>query len=132
MAHRKGVTEYIATLFLVGIAVAGGVLLYSAMHGSLSDINTNELPQTICLDTANIINSTTCVAYVRNIGSKLVIINNAYVDDEPASSVDEVTIIPNEVTVVRIRGSFISGSSYDFMIVAKDLTKLMFKVKANY
>jgi hypothetical protein len=132
MIQRRAISAYIATLFLVGLAVAGGVLLYSTMLGSLSDINTNELPQTLSLDTANIVNSTTCIAYVRNVGSKPVIIDSAYIDDEPVTDVDAVTIGPDELSTVKIRGSFVSGTSYDFKIVAKDLTKLMFTSKASF
>lgn len=132
MKDRRGISAYIATLFLVGLAVAGGVLLYSTMLGSLSDINTNELPQTLSLDTVKIVNATTCTAYVRNVGSKPVIIDMAYIDDDPAAGVDAVTIGPDDLAVVRIRGSFVSGYTYNFKIVAKDLTKLMFTAKANY
>ena len=117
--NRKAISAYIATLFLVGLAVAGGVLLYSTMLGSLSNINTNELPQTLSLDTVKIVNSTTTVAYVRNIGSKPVIIDKAYINDDPATDVDAVTIGSDSLAVVRIRGSFVSGTSYEFKIVAR-------------
>jgi hypothetical protein len=132
LKNRKAISAYIAVLFLVGLAVAGGVLLYSSMIGALSGINTNELPQTLSLDTVKIVNSTTCIAYVRNIGSESVILDNAYIDDSPASSVDTITITPDTLEAVRIRGIFASGDSYDFKIVAKDLTQLVFKAKASF
>lgn len=132
MTKRKAISSYIAVLFLVGLAVAGGVLLYSNMIGALSEINTNELPQTLSLDTVKIYNSTTCVAYVRNIGSKAVTLDQAYIDNIPADSMDQVTISPDSLVTVRIRGTFDIGLSYDFKIVAKDLTQLVFSAKANY
>ena len=119
-------------LFLVGLAVAGGVLLYSSMIGALSGINTNELPQTLSLDTVKIVNATTCVAYIRNIGGESVTVDNAYVDDSQADSVDLVTISPDTVEAVRIRGTFVSGDTYDFKVVSKDLTQIVFMAKASY
>lgn len=131
MIKRKGISSYIAILFLVGLAVAGGVLLYSSMIGSLSNINVNEMPQTLSLDTVKIVNTTTCVAYVRNVGSDTVVIDVAYIDDVPATMVDQVSIGPDSLEIVRIRGSFISGTSYDFKVVGADLTQLVFTAKAN-
>ena len=132
MMKRKGISQYIAVLFLVGLAVAGGVLLYSSMIGALSEIKTNDLPQTLSLDTVKIYNSTTCVAYVRNIGSKAVVLDQAYINNEPATSVDQVTIGSDSLQIVRIRGSFVTGSTYEFKIVAKDLTQLVFSSKASF
>ena len=131
MTKRKGISSYIAVLFLVGLAVAGGVLLYSSMIGALSEINTNELPQTLSLDTVKIYNSTTCFAYIRNVGSKAVNLDMGYINDEPAV-LDKVTISPDTLEIVRIRGSFVSGMSYDFKVVATDLTQLIFSAKASY
>lgn len=132
MENRKAISAYIAVLFLVGLAVAGGVLLYSSMIGALSGINTNELPQTLSLDTVKIVNGTTCVAYVRNVGSEAVLIDQAYIDDAPATSVDLVTISPDTLETVRIRGTFVVGTTYDFKVVAKDLTQLVFSAKASF
>ena len=129
---RKGISQYIAVLFLVGLAVAGGVLLYSSMIGALSEINVNDLPQTLSLDTVKIYNGTTCVAYVRNVGSKAVVLDQAYINDVRAESVDQVTIGPESLQIVRIRGSFVSGSTYEFKLVAKDLTQLVFNAKASF
>jgi hypothetical protein len=132
MKNRKAISAYIAVLFLVGLAVAGGVLLYSSMIGALSGINTNDLPQTLSLDTVKIVNATTCVAYIRNIGSESVTIDKAYVDNSPADSVDGFTISPDTVEAVRIRGTFVSGETYDFKVVSKDLTQIVFSAKASY
>ena len=132
MTKRKAISAYIAVLFLVGLAVAGGVLLYSSMIGALSGINTNELPQTLSLDTVKIYNSTTCIAYIRNVGSESIIIDQAYIDSLPADSVDLATINPESLAAVRIRGTFVSGTKYDFKVVAKDLTQLVFSAKASF
>jgi hypothetical protein len=132
MGKRKAISAYIAVLFLVGLAVAGGVLLYSSMIGALSGINTNELPQTLSLDTVKIFNATTCVAYIRNVGSESVTIDQAYIDNAPATSVDQIAIGPDTLETVRIRGTFVVGTTYDFKVVAKDLTQLVFSAKASF
>jgi hypothetical protein len=128
MKNRKAISAYIAVLFLVGLAVAGGVLLYSSMIGALSGIKTNELPQTLSLDSVKIHNTTTCIAYIRNVGSESLTVDKAYIDNSPSDSVDSITISP----AVRIRGTFVTGSSYDFKVVAKDLTQIVFSAKASF
>lgn len=132
MKNRKAISAYIAVLFLVGLAVAGGVLLYSSMIGALSGIKTNELPQTLSLDSVKIHNTTTCIAYIRNVGSESLTVDKAYIDKSPSDSVDTITISPDSVEAVRIRGTFVTGSSYDFKVVAKDLTQIVFSAKASF
>jgi hypothetical protein len=132
LKNRKAISAYIAVLFLVGLAVAGGVLLYSSMIGALSEINVNELPQTLSLDTVKIVNSTTCIAYIRNVGSESVTLDKAYIDNSPASSVDNVTINPDTLEAVAVAGTFVSGNTYDFKVVAKDMTQIVFSARANF
>jgi len=132
LRNRKGISAYISILFLVGLAVAGGVLLYSSMIGALSEVNTNELPQTLSLDTVKIVNSTTCIAYIRNVGSDSVTLDQVYIDDVPADSFDQATISPESLEAVRITGSFVSGSTYRYKVVGKDMTQLVFSAKASY
>lgn len=132
MKTRKAISAYIAVLFLLGLAVAGGVLIYSNMMGALTGYNTNVLPQTISLDSAKIQNSTACIAYIRNVGSKTITIDKAYINDDPASSVDAVSISPNTVEAVTITGTFVTETSYDFKVVAKDLTQIVFTLKASF
>jgi hypothetical protein len=132
MRNRKAISAYIAVLFLVGLAVAGGVLLYSSMIGAISGINVNELPQTLSLDTVKIVNSTTCIAYIRNLGSESVTLDKAYIDNSPAATLDAVTIDPDTLEAVAITGSFVSGNTYDFKVVAKDMTQIVFKARASF
>lgn len=132
MKARKGISAYIAVLFLVGIAVAGGVILYTGLLGSLGSISTHELPGTISVDAASIGNTTTCFAYIRNLGDESVVINSAYIDGENAASVNGVTINPDTVQRVRIDGTFVSGTKYSFKVVTTDNTQVVFSVKADF
>ena len=74
MKARKGVSTYIAVLFMIGLAVAGGVILYSGLLSSLGSLSTNELPGTISVDAASIVDAT-CLAYIRNLGDESVVID---------------------------------------------------------
>jgi hypothetical protein len=132
MKARKGISAYIAVLFLVGLAVAGGVILYTGLLGSLGSLSTYELPGTISVDAASIGNTTTCFAYIRNLGDESVVINSAYIDGENATSVNKVTINPDTVQKVRIDGAFVSGTKYGFKVVTTDNTQVVFSVKADF
>jgi hypothetical protein len=132
MDARKGVSTYIAVLFMIGLAVAGGVILYSGLLSSLGSLSTIELPGTISVDAASIGDDTTCVAYIRNLGDESVVVNSAYIDGENADSVNEVTINPGTVQMVSIDGTFVSGTKYGFKVVTTDNTQVTFSVKADF
>jgi len=134
MDARKGVSTYIAVLFMIGLAVAGGVILYTGLLSSLGSLSTNELPGTISVDAASIGDDTTCVAYIRNLGDESVVVNSAYIDGENAFSVSIVTINPGTVQLVSviIDGTFVSGTKYGFKVVTTDNTQVTFSVKADF
>lgn len=132
MDARKGVSTYIAVLFMIGLAVAGGVILYTGLLSSLGSLSTNELPGTISVDAASIGDNTTCVAYIRNLGDESVVVNSAYIDGENAISVSIVTINPGTVQEVSIDGIFVSGTKYGFKVVTTDNTQVTFSVKADF
>ena len=131
MKARKGISAYIAVLFLVGIAVAGGVILYTGLLGSLGSISTHELPGTISVDAASIGNTTTCFAYIRNLGDESVVIDRVYIDGQDATVIP-TTIAPKEVQMITITGTFASGTKYSFRVVTTDNTQVVFSVKADY
>ena len=132
MKARKGISSYIAVLFLVGLAVAGGAILYGGLLSSLGSLNSYELPGTLSVDAASIGNATTCFAYIRNLGEKSVVVSNAYIDGENATIINKVTINPDTVQKVRIDGTFVSGTKYSFKVVTTDNTQIVFSVKADY
>ncbi|OGD48669.1 hypothetical protein A3K69_05735 [Candidatus Bathyarchaeota archaeon RBG_16_57_9] len=132
MKARKGISAYIAVLFLVGLAVSGGVILYTGLLSSLGSLNTHQLPGTLSVDAASIENTTTCIAYIRNLGDESVVVNIAYIDGVNATSVSKVTINPNTVQRVRIDGTFVSGTKYGFKVITGDNTQVVFSVKADF
>ena len=132
MKARKGISAYIAVLFLVGLAVSGGVILYTGFLSSLGSLTTHQLPGTLSVDAASIENTTTCIAYIRNLGDESVVVNIAYIDGVNATSVSKVTINPNTVQRVRIDGTFVSGTKYGSKITTGDNTQVLFSVKADF
>ena len=132
MKSRRAISAYVAMLFLVGLAVAGGVLLYTGLLSTLSTFNSNQLPGTLSVDTARIVNSSSCVVFVRNIGDSVVVVDSAYINDESATAVTQVTINTNEVEQVRIDGTFVTGIKYSFKLVTEDNTQVLFQLKAEF
>jgi hypothetical protein len=132
MKSRRAISAYVAMLFLVGLAVAGGVLLYTGLLSTLSTFNSNQLPGTLSVDTARIVNSSSCVVFVRNIGDSVVVIDSAYINGDAATAVTAVTINPNEVEQVRIDGTFVTGTKYSFKLVTEDNTQVLFQLKAEF
>jgi hypothetical protein len=132
MKSRRAISAYVAMLFLVGLAVAGGVLLYTGLLSTLSTFNSNQLPGTLSVDTARIVNASSCVVFVRNIGDTVVVIDSAYINGDAATAVTTVTINPNEVEQVRIDGTFVTGTKYSFKLVTEDNTQVLFQLKAEF
>jgi hypothetical protein len=132
MKSRRAISAYVAMLFLVGLAVAGGVLLYTGLLSTLSTFNSNQLPGTLSVDTARIVNSSSCVVFVRNIGDSVVVIDSANINGDAATAVTAVTINPNEVEQVRIDGTFVTGTKYSFKLVTEDNTQVLFQLKAEF
>jgi hypothetical protein len=132
MRTRKGISAYIAILFLVGLAVSGGVILYTGLLSSLGSLNSHQLPGTLSVDGASIENTTTCVAYIRNLGDESVGISSAYVDGVNATRVSKITINPDSVQRVRIDSTFVSGTKYSFKVVTTDNTQVIFSCKADF
>ena len=131
MKARKGISAYIAVLFLIGLAVAGGAILYTGLLSSIGSLGAYELPGTLSVDAASIGNTTTCFAYIRNLGDESVVIDSAYIDGKVAT-VNNPTILPNTVEMVTITGTFASGTKYSFRVVTTDNTQVVFSVKADY
>ena len=84
--HRKGVSPIIATVILVLIAVAAGVMLWLWVSGFASTTPTEQqaLNERIRIDAVKIENNTgnnIVIIYVRNIGNVNVTISAAYILD---------------------------------------------------
>jgi flagellin-like protein len=111
---KKGVSPIIATVILVLIAVAAGVMLWLWVSGfaSTTPAQQQALNERIRIDAVQVSttdNTTTVTIYVRNIGNSDVKIGAAYILDTTGiikatnTSTDKLpTIQPNEVKTVLV------------------------------
>jgi len=113
------------------LAVSAGVVIYAYTMGYLGGLGGGEAPGAMSLDTAG--GSTSQItAWVRNIGSKNLTMDKAYVGGTPYSMGTGNTTTPiaqGAVNKIVITGTFTSGVTYQIKLVANDNTQLSFPVK---
>ena len=128
----RGISTFIAVLLLMVLAVAGGVVIYAYTMGYLGGLGGSNTPGTLSLDAATC-NTTHIVAYVRNIGSKVVNVSAAYVNNAPATLYrnQDVRITVGSVGTVIINGTYTVGTTYQVRLVCDDNTRLDFSVKCE-
>jgi len=130
---RKAISPVIATLLLILIAVASGLVLYSYVMGYLGSMTKggSSMQGILSLDSATATAPSSITAYVRNVGSVAITINQAYIDGTNATSVTKPSIDPGAVKPVSIvpSSSLVAGTSYSVKLVASDGTSLVFNVK---
>jgi flagellin-like protein len=108
---KKGVSPIIATVILVLIAVAAGVMLWLWVSGfaSTTPAQQQALNERIRIDAVQISNNTVTI-YVRNIGNSNVNIGAAYILDTTGiikaatntSTINLLTISPGSVNTVNV------------------------------
>uniref|UniRef100_A0A7C4FHW8 Flagellar biosynthesis protein FlaG n=1 Tax=Ignisphaera aggregans TaxID=334771 RepID=A0A7C4FHW8_9CREN len=124
--HRKGVSPIIATVILVLIAVAAGVMLWLWVSGfaSTTPAEQRALNERIRIDAVEVKDSTVTI-YVRNIGNVEVKISAAYILDTSniiiasnTSTSQMPTIGPGEVKEVKVSESELDpGYAYRVRVV---------------
>ena len=131
---RKAVSPIVATVLLIIIAVAAGVLIWVWLHGFAEKNPTAQptLQEEIKIDTVNVVTNPSATypsnvtAYVRNIGSVTANITSAYVLDAvngntvcANTSITGVTISPGGVTSVLVmcKTALTSGHPYIVKVV---------------
>jgi flagellin-like protein len=130
---KKGVSPIIATVILVLIAVAAGVMLWLWVSGfaSTTPAQQQALNERIRIDAVQInttVNTTTVTIYVRNMGNSNVKIGAAYILDTTGiikatnTSTTGVTIQPNEVKTVLVKNISSGTLSTGYAYVAKVVT----------
>jgi hypothetical protein len=135
----KAFSAVIASLILMLLAVAAGVVVYAYVMGWIGGTTGHKAGQygELSLDTT-IANSTTGVitAYVRNIGGTSATPDRAYVNDYNVTSTtsDPATVDPNTVATVTINATvpgLTKDVTYEVKIICSDGTTLTFSVKAK-
>jgi flagellin-like protein len=130
---KKGVSPIIATVILVLIAVASGVMLWLWVSGfaSTTPAQQQALNERIRIDAVQVSttgNTTTVTIYVRNIDNVNVTIGSAYILDTTGvikaanTTITGVTIKPNEVKTVLVKNIPSGTLSTGYAYVAKVVT----------
>ena len=129
---KKGVSPIIATVILVLITVAAGVMLWLWVSGfaSTTPAQQQALNERIRIDAVQVNttdNTTTVTIYVRNIGNSDVKIGAAYILDTTgvikaaSTSITDATINPGSVGTVEVDVSK-AGLQAGYTYVAKVVT----------
>ena len=136
---KKAFSAVIASLILMLLAVAAGVVVYAYVMGWIGGATGHDTGQygELSLDTAYASATTNMTtAYVRNIGGKLVTPNAAYVNDYNVTSMTSTPtdIAANAVASISINATTIGltkNTTYQVKIVCTDGTILTFSVTAK-
>jgi len=146
VTKRKGISTFIATLLLMVLAVAAGVVIYAYVMGYLGGFSTPTTMGAISIDTSQIVvggNGTIAVtAYIRNIGHATFAANTVYVNGlaVPATcwsftgDSGTTSIAENHVGILRIKqynngAEFLPSVTYTIKLIGIDNTQLSFNVK---
>ena len=123
---RKGISPVIAAVLLIIISVAAGVLVWTWISGFAARNPTAQptLEERIRIEAVNITGSGgkyNITAYVRNIGSKTVIINSAYIIDaygsvKHANTNLNVKIEPGNVAGFSVGTNVELKSGYSYVV----------------
>ena len=136
---KRAFSAVIASLILMLLAVAAGVVVYAYVMGWIGGATGQQAGKygELSLDTATA-NSTSDVitAYVRNIGGISATPDKAYVNDYNVTSMtpSPATIDPNAVATVAINATtpgLTKNITYEVIIICSDGTTLTFGVKAK-
>jgi hypothetical protein len=130
---RRGISTFIAVLLMMVLAVSAGVVIYAYTMGYLGGLGSGETPGALSVDTSSGSTSQITV-WVRNIGSKSVTMDKAYVGGTPqdmGTGNTTTAISEGAVKKIVVSGTFTSGVTYQVKLVAKDNTQLSFSVKIS-
>lgn len=132
LRNKKGVSPIIATLLLIVIAVAAGVVTYSFVMGFIGGAGGQSgTTGQINIESAVINNATTTTAYVRNTGSKNVNITTAYVDGVlvALNNTAGYTATPGQLQTVVINWGTTDTQSHVLRIVCADSTQASISIR---
>jgi hypothetical protein len=139
--NRKGISTFIATLLLMVLAVAAGVVIYAYTMGYLGGFGSPTQMGAISIDSGSFSASTRILTvYIRNIGKTSVLPQDAYILSE-TSSEKNTSLAPPLTDVMAegappksfaftFAGTYLAGQTYNFKIVCKDNTQISFLLKA--
>jgi flagellin-like protein len=119
---QRAISPVLATLLLVIITFAVGILFYAFTSGMVMNLTSNESTQqpfSLLIENVNI-NNTCITVYLRNSRSQDVFVERAYVNEAPHdlfNAVNNKVVIPkNSLAQVYILGSYSAGTLYEIKL----------------
>jgi len=132
-SSKKGSSFVLASVLMIIVTLIGGIFFYNYVMGSVQSMQKDLSTQMSLLLLESVyINSTHISAWLRNTGSSVVSIVNAYVNNQIALLVNEVKVAASSVTVAYIIGKnnvYTSGSTYTVKLAGMFGTLLTFEVR---
>ncbi len=140
-ALRKGISPIIATVLLILIAIAAGIVIYAFATGWIGGrLNEGSGPQAVLVVETGYWNGKNAfVLYVRNDGGVVANITRAYITN-PDGSIDKVdinngkgvAINPGNVAEVDVKNQtiVIAGYTYKITLVSTDGAEVTYTVRA--
>jgi high-affinity Fe2+/Pb2+ permease len=125
---RRGSTVVFGVLLLVLVTLVSGILFYTFVID-----NINFATETLNTQIAGLLlssftmNSTHIVAFLKNTGSQIVEVTNAYVNGLIPAIANIVKIAPNDIGAVILKGNFLHGNTYDVKLANIFRTQATFK-----
>jgi FlaG/FlaF family flagellin (archaellin) len=137
ITKRKGISTFIATLLLMVLAVAAGVVIYAYTMGYLGSFSTPTTMGAISVDTWALDTTTNGLqAYIRNIGHSTFSLDTVYVNGIQVTGVTMTDISEGKVGTFTIgkgggagQVNWLPATTYIVKVVGKDNTQLSFQVK---
>ena len=129
--NRKGISTFIATLLLMVLAVAAGVVIYAYTMGYLGGFGSPQTMGGISVD-SSAWTTTDLTVYVRNIGKTSFQLNKVYVDGVEATGAAMLPtpILETEIGTITIPiASFPTAKTYSIKIIGLDNTQISLQVK---
>jgi hypothetical protein len=129
--NRRGISTFIATLLLMVLAVAAGVVIYAYTMGYLGGFGGPQTLGSISIDTYNIPTDISVDVYVRNIGKTTFVLQNAYFDGTPVTSFTPTAYqqVENEAKLYTITTGSIGATTHTIKLIGVDNTQISFNIK---
>ncbi|MFP3951893.1 MAG: hypothetical protein ACLFVP_07145 [Candidatus Bathyarchaeia archaeon] len=143
---RRGISEFVAMLLILVLAVSGGVLIYAYIMGYVGGFRGFEDLGALTVDEVDG-NASRIMMYVRNIGERGCNITDAYIDGDEAHISSEISlgkeedsggwvfIDEGEVECVYVRlhgeGSDLGPGNHEVKLVSRGNTQLSVNVEVR-
>ena len=127
---RKGISPLIATIILIGICVAGGLLIYNIFFSTTGTITQRGQVEVVTVDLVKSSGGTTFSITIKNTGNKPVVTLQVTLDDENAQDLqiggmnisDANMLQPGQTATLSYNptdGKYVVGESYTVTIYAE-------------